>query len=315
MLNYVARRLLLLVFILFGVALITFLLMHVVPGDHAQLVATYRYGFDDFSTDELKAVQEDIGADQPLHRQFILWLNHVLRGDLGYSFISGRPVTAEILARVPATLELATFSFLITVLIAFPLGIVSARRPYSWLDNIAMVSSLIGVAIPNFWLGLLLILVFSLTLGLLPVAGSGDLAHLILPSITLGSGMAAVSTRLIRASLLDVLEQDYIATARSKGLGEGVVFRRHALRNALIPVVTVLGLQLNHLIGGTVIIETVFARPGVGKLIVDAIQARDMPVLQGCVLFLALTFSMINLLVDISYAFLDPRIRYGGGQR
>jgi len=314
MLKYVARRLLLLVFILFNVTLITFLLMHVVPGDHAQLVATYRYGFDDFSTEVLNAVREDIGTDQPLHRQFIWWLNHVLRGDLGYSFISQRPVTAEILARVPATLELAAFSFLITVLIAFPLGIVSARRPYSWLDNIAMVSSLIGVAIPNFWLGLLLILVFSLTFGLLPVAGSGDLAHLILPGITLGSGMAAVSTRLIRASLLDVLEQDYIATARSKGLGEGAVFRRHALRNALIPVVTVLGLQLNHLIGGTVIIETVFARPGVGKLIVDAIQARDMPVLQGCVLFLALTFSFINLFVDISYAFLDPRIRYGGGQ-
>lgn len=314
MLNYVARRLLLLVFILISVTLITFLLMHVVPGDHARLVATYRYGFDDFTTEELESVRKDIGIDQPLYQQYIWWLNHVLRGDLGYSFISKRPVTSEILVRLPATLELAAFSFLVTLFIAFPLGIISARRPYSWLDNIAMAGSLVGVAIPNFWLGLLLILIFSLTLGLLPVAGSGSLTHLILPGITLGAGMAAISTRLIRASLLDVLEQDYISTARAKGLAEGIVFRRHALRNALIPVITVLGLQLNHLIGGTVIIETVFARPGVGKLIVDAIEARDMPILQGCVLFMAFAFSLINLLVDISYALLDPRIRYNGGQ-
>lgn len=314
MLKYIAKRLALLFFILFGVSLITFLVMHVIPGDHAQLVAIYRYGFDDYSAQELSSVRKDIGAELPLYQQYLWWLGHVMHGDLGYSFITRRPVADEILVRLPATLELAAFSLVITVLIALPLGVLAARRPYSWLDNFTMIGSLIGVAIPNFWLGLLLILIFSLTLGILPVAGSGSFAHLILPAVTLGTGMAAVSTRLVRASLLEVLEQDYVATARAKGLGEGAVLWRHALRNAFIPVITVLGLQLNHLIGGTVIVETVFARPGVGKLIVDAIVSRDIPILQGCVLFLAASFSLINLLVDISYAFLDPRIRYEGGK-
>lgn len=299
-------------FILFGVSFITFLLMHIIPGDHAQLVAIYRYGFDDYSVQELSSVRKDIGAELPLHRQYLWWIGHVVQGDLGCSLITRRPVAQEILVRLPATLELAAFSIAITVLIALPLGILAARRPYSRLDNFTMTGSLIGAAIPNFWLGLLLILTFSLTLGVLPVAGSGSFAHLILPAFTLGTGMAAVSTRIVRASLLEVLEQDYVATARAKGLGEGAVLWRHALRNALIPVVTVLGLQLNHLIGGTVIVETVFARPGVGKLIVDAIESRDIPILQGCVLFLAVSFSLINLIVDISYAFLDPRIRYEG---
>ncbi|MFZ5648921.1 MAG: nickel ABC transporter permease [Bacillota bacterium] len=314
MLKYIARRLALLFFILFGVSFITFLLMHIIPGDHAQFVAIYRYGLDDYSAQELSFVRKDIGADLPLYRQYLWWISHVIQGDLGYSFITRRPVAGEILVRIPATLELAAFSIAITVLIALPLGILAARRPYSRLDNFTMIGSLIGVAIPNFWLGLLLILTFSLTLGILPVAGSGSLAHLVLPAVTLGTGMAAVSTRIVRASLLEVLEQDYVATARAKGLGEGAVLRRHALRNALIPVVTVLGIQLNHLIGGTVIVETVFARPGVGKLIVDAIESRDIPVLQGCVLFLAASFSLVNLMVDISYAFLDPRIRYEGGK-
>ncbi|MBE0467485.1 MAG: ABC transporter permease [Candidatus Desulforudis sp.] len=313
MLAYLVRRIILLVFVLLGVSVITFALMHVVPGDHARLVAMYRYGYDDFSAAELSVVRQEIGADMPLHRQYGWWLGHVVRGDLGHSLVTGRPVTAEILVRVPATLELAAAALLFTVLIALPLGIICARRPSSWLDNLVMSGSLVAVAMPNFWLGLLLILVFSLVLDVLPVAGSGSLAHLVLPAFTLGAGMAAVSTRIVRASLLEVLVQDYIATARIKGLSERAVLWRHALRNALIPVVTILGLQLNHLVGGTVIVESVFGRPGVGQLIVETISSRDLPVLQGCILFSAFSFALINLLVDLSYTVLDPRIRYGGG--
>lgn len=312
MLSYLVRRIVLLVFVLFGVSIITFALMHVIPGDRARLVAIYRWGYDDFSSRELNKVRQEIGVDIPFYRQYAWWLGRAVRGDLGYSLVTKRSVTAEILARVPATLELATAGFLLTVLIALPLGIACARRPSSWFDNLVMTGSLVGVAMPNFWLGLLLILIFSLTLNLLPVAGGGGPAHLILPAVTLGAGMAAVSTRIVRASLLEVLEQEYIAMARIKGLGEGTVLRRHALRNALIPVVTVLGLQLNHLIGGTVIVENVFGRPGVGQLIVEAIESRDLPVLQGGVLFLAFCFALVNLLIDLSYTFLDPRIRYGG---
>lgn len=311
-LSYLTRRIILLILVLLGVSVITFTLMHVVPGDHVRLVAMYRYGYDDFSTQELDVVRQEIGADMSLCRQYAWWLGQVVRGNLGYSTVTGRPVVAEILARVPATLELAVAGLLFTVLIALPLGIICARRPSSWLDNLIMTGSLIGVAIPNFWLGLLLILVFSLVLDVLPVAGSGSLAHLVLPAFTLGTGMAAVSTRIVRASLLEVLVQDYIATARIKGLSERVVLWRHALRNSLIPVVTILGLQLNHLIGGTVIVESVFGRPGVGQLIVETISSRDLPVLQGCILLSAFSFALVNLLIDISYTILDPRIRYGG---
>lgn len=314
MFTYLLRRICLLVFVLWGVSVLTFTLMYLIPGDRAQLVAIYRWGYDDLSDRELASLRREIGEDIPFLQQYARWLGRVARGDLGYSFITGRPVIKEILARVPATLELAAAAFFFVVLIALPLGIACARRPGSWWDNLVMVGSLIGVAMPDFWLGLLLILIFSLTLDLLPVAGSGGLAHLVLPAFTLGAGMAAVSTRLVRASLLEVLAQDYITMARIKGVGEGEVLRRHALRNALIPVFTVLGLQLNHLIGGTVIVENVFGRPGVGRLMVEAIASRDLPVLQGAVLFLAFSFAAINLLVDISYTLLDPRIRYGGAK-
>ncbi|TDA64039.1 MAG: ABC transporter permease [Clostridia bacterium] len=314
MFTYLLRRICLLVFVLWGVSVLTFTLMYLLPGERARLVAIYRWGYDDLSAKELATLRREIGEDLPFPQQYAWWLGRVARGDLGYSFVTGRPVAAEILARVPATLELAVAAFFFAALTAVPLGIACARRPGSWWDNLLMTGSLIGVAMPNFWLGLLLILIFSLTLDLLPVAGSGGLAHLVLPAFTLGAGMAAVSTRLVRASLLEVLAQDYITMARTKGLGEGEVLWRHALRNALIPVFTVLGLQLNHLVGGTVIVENVFGRAGVGQLMVEAIASRDLPLLQGVVLFLAFCFAGVNLLVDISYTFLDPRIRYGGAK-
>ena len=314
MLSYCVKRLALLVFVLFGVTVITFLLMQVIPGDKALLVAINKYGSYDFSEQELAVLRNDIGVNLSLCRQYFWWLDHVVQGDFGYSFVSGRPVANEILVRLPATFELAVTGFLFTVAVAFPLGIITPRHPYSLFDNLTMMGTMTITSVPNFWLALLLILVFSLRLDLLPVAGSGTLAHMVLPAVTLGSGMAAVTTRLVRVSMLEVLANDYIAMARSKGLTEQAVLWRHALPNALIPVVTVLGYQFSHLIGGTVITETIFAFPGVGKLIVDSILARDIPVLQGCVLFLAVTYSIVNLLVDISYTFLDPRIRYKGGK-
>lgn len=313
MFTYCVKRVALLVFVLLGVSVITFLLMQVIPGDKALLVAINKFGSYDFSERELAVLRNDLGINLSLGRQYLLWLRNALQGNFGLSLVTGRPVADEIMVRLPATFELAAAGFLFTAVLALPLGIITSRHPNSLFDNIIMLGTMTITAVPNFWLALLLILLFALKLDIFPVTGSGSLAQLVLPAVTLGSGMAAVAARLVRASMLEVLANDYIATARSKGLAEQAVLWRHALPNALIPVVTVLGYQFNHLIGGTVITETIFAYPGVGKLIVDSILARDLPVLQGCVLFLAVTYSLVNLLVDISYAFLDPRICYKGG--
>jgi peptide/nickel transport system permease protein len=219
-------------------------------------------------------------------------------------------VLDEILTRLPATVELAIAGMLVSLIIAIPVGIISATKQYSIVDNVSMLGALLGVSMPNFWLGLLLILLFSLHLGWLPVFGRGGIEHLILPAITLGTGMAAITTRLVRSSMLEVLRQDYIRTARAKGLNEKTVIGKHALKNALIPVVTVVGLQFGFLLEGAVIVEVIFAWPGMGRLLVDSIFARDFHVIQGCVLFIAVMFVLFNLLVDISYAYIDPRIRY-----
>lgn len=296
-------------FILLCVSMITFSLMHFVPGDPAEIIAERKYG-ENVTTETVELVKKEMGLDRPIFVQYFRWVAGLFQGDFGNSFRSGRPVWNEIMVRLPATAELALAAMLISLIIAIPVGILSAVKQYSMMDSIGMVGAMLGVSMPNFWLGLLLILVFSVHFGWLPVFGRGEITHLILPALTLGTGIAAVTTRLTRSSLLEILKQDYIRTARSKGLVERAVINRHALKNALIPVVTVVGLQFGALLEGAVVVEVIFAWPGLGRLLVDSIFARDFPVIQGCVFFIAVMYVIVNLLVDISYAWLDPRIRY-----
>ena len=315
MLHFIIRRLLLMFVVILGATMLTFTIMHFAPGDPAEMIATSRYGVEGLSTETIARIRVEEGLDAPVYVQYLKWLNHVLHGDLGRSLVTGKSVSSEFLARFPATLKLALASMIIALLIAIPVGIISATKQYSVVDNASMVGALIGVSMPNFWLGLLLMLLFALYLGLLPVCGYGDgsIEYLILPAITLGTGMAALTTRLTRSSMLEVLKQDYITTARAKGLREKVVIWKHAFRNALIPVVTIVGLQFAGLLEGVVIVETIFAWPGVGKLLVDSIFERDFAMMQCGILFIAVIFVLVNLTVDILYALLDPRIRYEKG--
>ena len=315
MLHFIIRRLLLMFVVLLGATMLTFTIMHFAPGDPAEMIATSRYGVEGLSTETIARIRVEEGLDAPVYVQYLKWLNHVVHGDLGRSLVTGKSVSSEFLARFPATLKLALASMIVALLIAIPVGIISATKQYSIVDNASMVGALIGVSMPNFWLGLLLMLLFALYLGLLPVCGYGDgsIAYLILPAITLGTGMAALTTRLTRSSMLEVLKQDYITTARAKGVREKVVIWKHAFRNALIPVVTIVGLQFAGLLEGVVIVETIFAWPGVGKLLVDSIFERDFAMMQCGILFIAVIFVLANLTVDILYALLDPRIRYEKG--
>jgi peptide/nickel transport system permease protein len=254
-----------------------------------------------------------MGLDKPVYIQYFTWLESVLHGNLGYSYQSKRPVIDTILPRFHATLKLAIVSLIISLMISIPIGIISAIKQYSTIDNVSMVGALLGVSMPNFWQGLLLILLFAITLGWLPVAGygdHGDLEHMILPAITLGTSSAAITTRLMRSTMLETINQDYIQAARAKGLSERVVIGKHALKNALIPVVTMIGLNFAYLLDGSVVVETIFAWPGIGLLMVESIYMRDYPMIQGCILFVAIIFIFVNLMVDILYTYLDPRIRY-----
>nr|BEL01495.1 ABC transporter permease [Dehalococcoides mccartyi] len=294
----------------FGVTLFTFLMVHLTPGDPAQVIALARYGLGDATPDEIAWVRTNEGLDSPVYIQYAKWMGHLLQGDLGNSLITGRPVIDELLLRLPATLELAVASMAIALLIAIPLGIISAIRQNTIIDYMGMSISLLGISIPSFWLALLLIMFFAVHLNWFPVFGKGGIEHLVLPAFTIGAGIAALTARLTRSSMLEVLGQNYIRTARSKGISTLVIIGHHALKNALIPVVTVIGLQFAFLLEGTVIVETIFAWPGIGRLLVDSIFNRDFAMIQGCTLFIAIFFVIINLLVDISYSYLDPRIRY-----
>ena len=295
--------------ILLCVSAITFSLMHLVPGDPAQIIAEKKYG-EEVTTATVELVRKEMGLDRPIFIQYFSWLRGIFQGDFGESFRTGLPVWDEIMNRLPATAELALAAILVSLIIAIPVGVISAVKQYSLLDNASMIGAMVGVSMPNFWLGLLLILFFSVHLEWLPVFGRGELKHLILPALTLGTGMAAITTRLTRSSILEVLKQDYVRTARAKGLTEAVVINSHVLKNSLIPVVTVVGLQFGALLEGAVVVEVIFAWPGIGRLLYDSIFARDYPVIQGCVFIIAMIYVTVNLLVDISYAWLDPRIRY-----
>lgn len=310
MFKYLARRLALLIVVVLGVTLMTFSLMHLAPGDPAEMIAMARYGLDNLTVEDIEQIRVEESLDSPVSVQYLCWLRHTLHGDFGCSLITGDPVMEEILTRAPATFKLALAALLISMLIGIPAGIIAAARQSSIFDYLAMTGALLAASVPNFWLGLLLILLFSLTLGWLPVFGYGGLLCIILPALTLGAGLAAITTRLTRSSMLEVLQQDYITTARSKGLPEARVMYNHALKNAFIPLITVIGLQLGHLLEGTVIVESIFAWPGLGKLLVDSIFARDFSMIQGCVLFFGVVFVLVNLLVDIIYMYLDPRIRF-----
>lgn len=305
MTNYIIRRLLLTIPTLIGIITITFLLMYVVPGDPIRILMGQR---GDPAT--IAMIRKQMGLDDPLPVQYFRFLTNVLRGDFGRSYATNRPVLSEILTRFPATLKLALASMLVASVIGLSAGIISATRQYSLFDYSSMVIALMGVSAPVFWVGLLLMWVFGYTLGWLPISGYGNISYLILPAITLGIRPAAYIARMTRSSFLEVLRQDYIRTARAKGLPERRVIYIHAMRNTLITVVTILGMELASLLSGAVLTETIFAWPGIGRLSVDAIIKRDHPMVQGTVLFTAIIFIFANLIVDISYAFLDPRIRY-----
>ncbi len=308
---YLLRRIGVAIVVVIGATLLTFIALDLAPGDPGRMIAFARYG-QDLTAEQIEQVRKAEGLDAPLPLRYIRWLGHVVRGDLGRSLANGNPVTGEILPRLPATLELAVASLMLALLIGIPLGIAAAVYKGSWVDALSRTTAMLGVSIPNFWLALLLLLLFALTLGWLPSFGFGTPAHLIMPAFTLGSALAALTARVTRSSMLEVLSEDYIRTARAKGLSEFTVVWKHALRNALIPVVTISGLQFGRLLEGAVVVESIFGWPGLGRLLVKAIFARDYAILQGCILLIALLITTVNLLVDISYAWLDPRIRFGG---
>lgn len=310
MFRYITRRLAALLIVALGVTFLTFFIMHLAPGDPAEMVALARYGQENLNRESIELIRQEEGLDKPLYLQYGRWLQHIIRGEWGNSLSTGEPVLKEIMVRFPATLQLTLAALVISLLISLPLGILAAVKHNTLADYFAMTLALLGVSIPAFWLGLLFMLLFSLILGWFPVYGYGTLRHLVLPALTLGCGMAAITTRLTRSSMLEVMEQEYVISARARGIKERDILTGHALKNAFIPVVTMLGIQAGHLLEGAVVIETVFAWPGLGKLLVDSIFARDFALIQGCVLFFAALVVMVNLLVDISYMYLDPRIRF-----
>lgn len=303
--RYILRRLAMLIPVLIGISIFVFLLMHITPGDPALLMLG-----EHAPKAQLEALREEMGLNDPLPTQYFNWLKKAVRLDFGRSLRSKKLVTREILDRLPATAELALAAVAFSVLVGVPVGIISATKPNSWFDNVAMVGALTGVGMPVFWQGIMLILIFSVHLQWLPSSGRmGGWQYLILPAITLGTASTASIARMTRSSMLDVLQHDYIRTARAKGLSGGKVVLVHALRNALIPVVTMVGLQFGGLMSGAVLTETIFAWPGIGRMVVEAINNKDFPLVQGTIMAFALVYALVNLVVDITYAFLDPRLR------
>ncbi|ELY35880.1 nickel ABC transporter permease [Natronorubrum tibetense] len=311
MYHYLVSRLATSLVVLFGVSVVTYGLVFLTPGDPARTILRQQLERQP-SQAEVEAFRAEQGLDEPIPIQYLDWLSDALRGDLGTSYYTDTAVTTLILDALPLTLELAAASMVVALALAIPTGVLSAVHRGTSVDYASQLGALVGVSMPNFWLGYLLIMVFALTLGVLPVAGAGSVGQLVLPAITLGTGMAAIVTRLVRTSMLEVLDEEYVDTARSKGLRERIVIYKHALRNALIPVVTIVGLQFGSLLNGAVVVEIVFQRPGLGMLLVDAVFDRNYPIVQGIALFTAVIFVATNLLVDVTYRYLDPRVTLGG---
>ena len=305
MARYLLRRLLLTVPVLLGVATLVFALIHLVPGDPAQSMLG-----ESASPAEIARLQKSLGLDQPLLTQYRAFLAGVARGDLGNSFRFGTPVTQEIRRRLPDTAILALSAMAVAIVVAIPLGIIAAVFRGRFLDHAAMTLALAGISMPSFWLGPLLAIFFAVHLGWLPVSGSGTPLHLVLPAVTLGTALAAILARMTRSSVIEELRELYVLAARARGLSQARAVLRHAFRNSLIPVVTIIGLQFGAVLTGTIITETIFGWPGVGRLLIQAINTRDYPLVQGCILFISVTYVAMNLLTDLTYGFLDPRIRF-----
>ena len=304
--RYLLQRSLLLLPTLFGALTLVFFLIHLVPGDPVEVMLG-----ETASAADKEELRRSLALDQPLMVQYHSFLTGLLQGNLGSSLYEQSSVTDLIRARLPATIELTLCAMAIAVVISFPLAILAAINRGSGIDRGALLFSLLGLSLPNFWLGPLLMIIFSIQLGWTPVSGRGGLDHLVLPSLTLGMGMAAILTRILRGSLLQVINEDYVRSARAKGLSEKQVWLKHTLRNALLSVITIMSLQFGSLLAGSIITETVFSWPGIGRLTVQAIQTRDYPLVQGCVLVIAISYLLVNLITDIFYHLVDPRITYG----
>jgi peptide/nickel transport system permease protein len=317
-LQFIARRSLVLVPTLVAISFIVFMMIRLAPGDPIEIML--HESAQTLGTAEIERLRQQMGLNDPLLVQYGRFVNRALHGDLGKSLFTGQDVFATIIERIPPTVLLTCAAMAVSVTIAIPVGVVSATRQYSHMDYAALTGALIGVSMPSFWLGFMLILLFALRLGVLPPAGMtlpsegaiDFLKHLLLPAVTLGTGLAAIITRLVRSSMLEVIRQDYIRTARAKGLAERRVIYRHALKNALIPVITVLGMQFGSLLGGAIIVETIFAWPGMGRQAMASMLRRDFPMIQGNVLLMCFLFVVVNLVIDILYTVIDPRIRVEG---
>ena len=305
MLRLIARRLAISLPVLLGVTVLVFLILHLIPGDPAQIML-----FGSRPTpQQIEQLRTQLGLNQPLPVQYALYIERIVHGDLGQSFITGRPTVDEIAQRLPDTLELTLAAMLVAVVIGMPIGIVGGVRPGSWADRLGSGFAVLGVAVPYFWFALVLILLFAVDLRVLPSLGEGSWNAIILPAVSLGWGLSAIIARLLRNNLVEIYQQPYMQVARAKGLSERMMLYGHALKNALIPVVTILGLQFGNVLSGAVVVEVIFGRPGIGSYLVQAIQAKDIPVVQSVVLFIAVIYILINLVVDLAYGILDPRIR------
>jgi peptide/nickel transport system permease protein len=309
MYRYVLKRLLLMIPVLIGVTFVVFFILALTPGDPAKMILG-----EQATQESIDALRDEMGLDDPILVRYARYMGDLLRGDLGKSYKNNLDVATQVLERFPNTLILSVAGMLVALAIGIPIGILSARKQYTVTDNVSTVLGLVGVAMPNFCMGLLLVMLFSLKLRVLPSSGMGEgigplLQSLVLPAITLGTGSAATILRMTRSSMLEVIRQDYIDTTRAKGLKESKVVSQHMLKNALVPIITVVGLQFGQLLGGAALTETIFSWPGLGRFMVDSIKTKDMPLVLGSVLFLAVIYSVVNLLVDILYAYVDPRIK------
>jgi len=304
MLRYIAKRFLMMIPVLLAVSFVVYYLMDLAPGDIVAMMAPA-----DASQAEIEMMREEMGLNGTLPERYFHYMSNLIKGDLGESLSMKRPVAEVFFERFPATLKMAFGSILVALLISIPLGIAAATHHRSWLDGTSMVTAMLGLSMPSFWLGLLLIIAFSLKLGILPSGGSSSFAAIILPAVTLGAGQAGNLTRITRSSMLEVIRQDYLRTARAKGVNEKKVIYKHALKNALIPIITIFGSTLGNALGGAVAIETVFSWPGVGRLTVTAINNRDMTLATGCIIMFTIFLTFTLLLVDIAYAYVDPRIK------
>ena len=305
MLKYIGRRILAMIPVVIGITFLVFMIMQLAPGDPAKLILG-----DNAPPEAVEALREEMGLNDPLLVQYGRYMINLLHGDMGTSYVNNRPVTEEVFSRVPATFKLAAVSAIVSIIIAIPLGILAAIKQNTLIDHASMVLSLVGISMPAFWLALMLMLVFSLRLGWLPPQGADDgWKSYVMPSIAIGFMNMAAIARTTRSSMLDTVRQDYIRTARAKGITENEVVMHHAFRNALIPTITIVGVQLGGLLGGAVLTETVFAWPGLGRYIVQSVNGRDVPAVLGCIIVLSVGFSIVNLIVDLLYGFVDPRVR------